>query len=355
MVTLAAMATITKTASGTWRVDIRRQGNPRVIKNFRLKRDAETWARRTEDEMVRGIYIHRTEAEQTSIADALDRYVKEVSIKKAPRTHAGEIKLARGITLRLGKYTLSTLTPKVLSSYRDERLKTVSANTVRLDLALISHLYTIAIKEWQIGIPSNPVMSISKPSPARGRDRRLVGDEKERLLAACDAHSNPILGWVVRIAIETAMRKEEILKLERSDVDLENRIALVRIDKNQEPRPVPLTEEAARMFDQAINREDRPLDTSLIFFGDPGQDGKRRFYEINKMWRNALVKAGIEGMNFHDLRHEAISILVESGMPDQFIMATSGHKTPAMMKRYTHIRAKDIVAKMDALGIGKRS
>ncbi|MBF0192501.1 MAG: site-specific integrase [Magnetococcales bacterium] len=345
---------MTKTESGTWRVDIRRRGHPRIIKNFRLKREGEAWARRTEDEMSRGVYLHRDSAEQTTIAGALERYLNEVSVKKAPGTHAREIKLARGLVQRLGNYTLATMTPNVLAKFRDERLKTVSSNTVRLDLALISHLFTIAIKEWQVGLPFNPVLNISKPAPARARERRLMGDEEERLLAACDAYSNPTVGWVVRIALATAMRKEEILKLRRSDVDLTHRIATVQIDKNQETRHVPLSADAVGVFERVFNRTVQPIDTDLLFYGDPGADGERDFYEINKAWRVILARAGIEALHFHDLRHEAISRMVEKGMPDQFVMAVSGHKTHAMLKRYTHLKPKDIVAKMDAIGFGKK-
>lgn len=77
---------------------------------------------------------------------------------------------------------------------------------MRLGLALLGHLYTVAIKEWGVGLPSNPVKNIRRPAPGPGRNRRLTPDEEFSILAAVDEHSNPMLGWIVRIALETGMR-----------------------------------------------------------------------------------------------------------------------------------------------------
>ncbi len=207
------MATLVKTPSGTWKAVIRKTGWPTCSKSFRTKRDAEDWARRTEDEMVRGVYIERSSSERMTLEKALNRYLAEVSPTKAPKTAKSEASSAKVLIPRLGKYSLAALSADILADYRDSRLaersrrKTlVSPNTVRLELALLSHLFTVAIQEWRIGLPSNPVLNIRKPSPGQGRDRRLSADEERRLVAAVNAHSNPMLGWIVRIAIETGTR-----------------------------------------------------------------------------------------------------------------------------------------------------
>ena len=84
---------------------------------------------------------------------------------------------------------------------------------MRLELALLGHLFTIAIKEWRIGLPWNPVLNIRRPAPGPGRNRRLTPDEEKKLLKAVDEHSNPMLRWIVRIALETGMRASEIVTL----------------------------------------------------------------------------------------------------------------------------------------------
>lgn len=94
------------------------------------------------------------------------------------------------------------------SEYRDERLEAgKSASTVRLELSLLSHLFTIAIKEWRVGLFYNPVANIRKPAPAKGRNRRLTADEEKALFKACDKHSNSMLGSIARIALYTGGEK----------------------------------------------------------------------------------------------------------------------------------------------------
>ncbi|MDX9897055.1 MAG: site-specific integrase [Desulfofustis sp.] len=349
------MATITKTPSGTWKATIRRRGWPTQAKTFRLKKDAEDWGRRTEDEMIRGVYIARAPGERMTVAAALNRYLVEVTPTKRPTTQAREPGRARQLIASLGDYAMAAITQEIVARYRDERLaEGKSNNTVRLELALLGHLYTVAIKEWGMGGLTNPVSQIRKPSPGAGRNRRLTGDEQARLLAACRKHSNPKLAWIVELAIETAMRAGEIESLRRGQVDLNRRIIRLDETKNGTARTVPLTRRAVEVLREVLD-DVRPIDTDLLFWGELGQrkaDGKRtrKPYVWRVSWAEALERAGIEGLHFHDLRHEAVSRLVESGLGDQQVAAISGHKSMQMLRRYTHLRAEDLVEVLDQIG-----
>lgn len=158
-----------------------------------------------------------------------------------------------------------------------------------------------------------------------------------------------MLGWIVRIALETGMRSSEITTLRRSQIDLDRRVVRLRETKNTTSRTVPLTNEATRLFRQALANPIRPIDTDLVFFGEPGKDGKRRPYQFNPMWNRIKKEVGIHDFRFHDLRHEAVSRLVEAGLSDQEVSSISGHKSMQMLKRYTHLRAEDLVEKLDKL------
>ena len=342
------MPTITKTPSNTWKAIIRKRGWPTTIKTFRTKRDAQDWARRTEDDMVRGVYIDRAGSDRILLKDALDRYLREVSSTKRSTTAYAEGHKAKALKQSLGAYSLAAVTPDLVAQYRDKRLEVgKSNNTVRLELALLSHLFTIAIKEWRVGLFYNPVSNIRKPTPGKGRDRRLSKDEETSLFQACDRHSNPMLGWITRIALYTGMRAGEIKSLTRAQVNLEKRTAHLTETKNGSARTVPLTRKATEVFRAALNHPVRPLDTDLLFWGEPGRDGIRRPYEFRPAWVRTLKKANIKGLRFHDLRHEAVSRLVEAGLGDQEVSAISGHKSMQMLKRYTHLRAEDLVARLD--------
>ena len=349
------MATLVKTPSGTWKALIRKTGWPTVAKTFRTKRDAEDWSRRTEDEMVRGVYIQRSGSERMTLEAALSRYLSDITPTKKPTTQRGEINKAKKLIEHLGKYSLAALSAEIIAGYRDKRLSepgrggNISNNTVRLELALLSHLYTVAIQEWGLGLSFNPVLNIRKPSPGEGRDRRLSVEEERRLLTAVNNHSNPMLGWIVRIALETGMRSSEITSMRRHQVDMNKRVARLSDTKNESSRTVPLSKWATDTFQAALNNPIRPIDCDLVFFGEPGKNGKRRPYAFTKTWGLLKTKLGMPDLRFHDLRHEAVSRLVEGGLSDQEVSAISGHKSMQMLKRYTHLRAEDLVCKLDQL------
>ncbi len=129
-------------------------GWPTNAKTFRTKRDAEDWSRRTEDEMVRGVYIQRCGSERLTLEKALQRYLREVSPTEKPTTQQAEATKAQQLIQHLGKYSLAALLSEVIANYRDTRLGSLtnrgnptSNNTVRLELALLSHLFTVAIQE----------------------------------------------------------------------------------------------------------------------------------------------------------------------------------------------------------------
>jgi integrase len=155
-----------------------------------------------------------------------------------------------------------------------------------------------------------------------------------------------MLGWAVRIALYTAMRQGEILSLTLDQVDLQRRIVRLNATKTGSARTVPLSRRAARVLRQAIAHPARPKGVVLVFYGEPGKDKKRRPYTISKVWSNTLQRAAISDFRFHDLRHEAVSRLVEKGLSDQEVVAISGHKSMQMLRRYTDLRAEDLVEKL---------
>ncbi|MGX2041500.1 site-specific integrase [Methylocaldum sp. MU1018] len=309
--------------------------------------------------MVLGIHIQRAPAERMTVQAALQRYLSEVTPTKRPSTQAAERRRAAILIEKLGKYSLIALTPEIVAQHRDNRLAgdfgdngeriPRSNNTVRLELALLGHMFTVAIKEWGLGLTYNPVLNIRRPAPGPGRNRRLSADKEKRLLEAVADHSNPMLRWIVGIALETGMRSSEILTLRRNQVDLERRIVRLLETKNTTPRTVPLTLGATELFRQALNNPIRPIETDLIFFGEPGKDGHRSPYQFNAVWTRLKKELGLEDFRFHDLRHEAVSRFVEAGLSDQEVAAISGHKSMQMLKRYTHLRAEDLVEKLERL------
>lgn len=179
------MATITKNSAGNWKGVFRKKGWPTATKTFRIKKDAQDWARRTEDEMVRGVYIDRAPSGRMPLRAAMVCYLTEVTPTKGTTSIPRKKNRANILLQELGDYSLAAITPQLVADYRDRRMTTPSprtgkllgGNTVRLELALLSHLFTVAIQEWGIGLTHKPVAFMRKPKLPRARDRRITKEQ----------------------------------------------------------------------------------------------------------------------------------------------------------------------------------
>lgn len=299
--------------------------------------------------MVRGVFIERASASQMTFSAAIDRYLAEVTPTKHENTQRIERRRAEALRSVFGKYSLAAINIDLIAKFRDARLaQGKKPDTVRLDLALLGHMFSTAIREWRLGLIQNPVANVRKPKVSKGRDRRLSVSEERQLRRAVAEYANPMLQWIFEIALETGMRSSEITGLTMAQVDVRRRIVRLAHTKNESARTVPMTVHAKDVFAVALANPVRPPDCDLVFFGEPGRDGRRRPYNFNKAWLTIKANLGIHDLRFHDLRHEAVSRLVEAGLSDQEVSAISGHKSMQMLKRYTHLRAEDLVSRLDA-------
>lgn len=276
-----------------------------------------------------------------SLLIALDKYYQTVSVHK--RGYKQEFYRANVIKKHpLVQKNMDSITTVDIASYRDDRLsqinpntgRSISGNTVRLELAHLSALFNIARVEWGT-CKTNPVEHVRKPKVSSGRDRRLTSTE-ERRLSRYFKERQLHLHIIFHLAIETAMRQGEILSLRWENVDLQLGVAHLPETKNGTSRDVPLSKKARNML-QLI-----PAQISGPVFSYTS-DG------FKAAWRTAWLTLGIENLHFHDLRHEAISRLFELGTLNVMeIAAISGHRSMNMLKRYTHLRAYQLVRKLDA-------
>ena len=142
------MATVEKRGK-FWRVKIRRRGYPEQTRSFDVKLHALRWAREIENEMDRGVFIDRTEAERNILGDVLSRYVREVTPHKRGALPE-ESRLLALIQRPIAQIKMTTLSGVHVARYRDARLTEVSPATVNKELNLISHAIDTACREWGI-------------------------------------------------------------------------------------------------------------------------------------------------------------------------------------------------------------
>lgn len=333
----------------SWEVSVNKKGFPRRSRTFNTKADAEKWARQIEAEMDRGVFVSRKEAENTTLSEALDRYEREHNVKKV-RQYTSLVNHWKRSTL--AKRSLTQIQGKDIAEYRDKRLhgdkengiKPVGPQAVLHEIGLISRLYNIAVKEWGMGGLINPVSQIRKPKMPRARDRRLLSGELEKIT---EASESPLLADIVRFAIETAMRREEISRMKWDHTDLKKKVLLIPKTKNEEPRRIPLSPEAVRVLDQIPRRFDgdvwgiRPNSITQAFVRAVTR--ARTIYEKECEEKGQKPDpAFLVDLTFHDLRHEATSRFFEKGLNPMQVAAITGHKTLQMLKRYTHLKAEDL-------------
>ncbi len=320
----------------TYRVKVRLKGHPTEHATFRRKTDAQRWAQSIESAIREGRHFKTTEAKRHTFNDLAERYLREV-LPDRPRNALNTRRHLGYWQAKLGRLTLADITPALISQYRNELLagetprKTLRSNaTVVRYLATISHAFNVAMKDWQ-WVNDNPVSKISKPRQARGRERFLSDEERERLLQVCRQSPSPYLYTVVVLAISTGMRRGEIMNLHWKDVNLKDGIVILSRTKNDTSRAVPMGTLACSLL--ADLHKQRRTDTPLVF---PGLFPSKPV-ELKKPWEAAVKTAKLEDFRFHDLRHTAASYLAMNGATTVEIAAVLGHKTLAMVKRYSHL------------------
>ncbi|MEK8626344.1 site-specific integrase [Escherichia coli] len=276
-----------------------------------------------------------------SLSRALDKYLKTVSVHK--KGHQQEFYRSNVIKrYPIALRNMDEITTVDIATYRDVRLaeinprtgKPITGNTVRLELALLSSLFNIARVEWGT-CRTNPVELVRKPKVSSGRDRRLTSSE-ERRLSRYFREKNLMLYVIFHLALETAMRQGEILALRWEHIDLRHGVAHLPETKNGHSRDVPLSRRARNFLQMMpVNLHGNVFDYTVSGF--------------KNAWRIATQRLRIEDLHFHDLRHEAISRFFELGSLNVMeIAAISGHRSMNMLKRYTHLRAWQLVSKLDA-------
>lgn len=253
---------------------------------------------------------------------------------------------------------LISLTSTDIAGWRDERLTAgKAADTVIYELALLHRVLEYARRERGVLLAGgNPVSDVRRPRRGPGRDRRINWRECVRLARAARvpdrdfdpaAARNRWLWPLLLLALETGMRRSELLRLEWRDISIPQKTAHLRETKNNKTRTVPLSRHARRALDDlmqlAKNRremlEEPPrLDLMLVIPVSANA--------VKKAWQRCRQRAELPDLRFHDLRHEATSRLFEKGFNIMEVASITGHEDLKMLKRYTHMDAQRLAERL---------
>jgi len=308
---------------GKWQARVSRNGYPPQTKTFDSYNEAVKWSRSIEVEIDQGCFISPSHSNNLIFKDIISRYIVEICpTKRGGSTEA--IRLKANMRMKIASYSMNKITPRVMAEHRDLRLTQVAANTVIRELAYLSSIINHARREWGLTTP-NPCLLVKKPQMPAGRNRIIDLAEESRLIN----ESKPINGrnaWlmlVIIIALETAMRRGEILSLKWEHINLSKRTAYLPMTKNGSARTVPLSSKAVETLQampHSIDGRVFPLTHCALYAA----------------FRKACKRAKLDDLHFHDLRHTATTRLAEK-LPNVLELASvTGHKTIQMLKRYYH-------------------
>jgi integrase len=331
----------------SWRATIRRKGKY-ASATFDTKAEANAWAVQTEAAILKGASAQAA-AEMAAIpidgvpaTQAIKRYSDEVS----PNKRGGRWEQVRLHAMmrndRLFERPITSITGADLAEWRDKRLRKVSNSTVNRELCLLSSIFTFAMRECRMGLTFNPCSLVTKPRKPRPRSQRISQAEREQIIAALgwDGRSLPDTAgqWVafaLYLALETAMRKGEILSLRWSDLDFEARHAHLDLTKNGDERYVPLSKAAMALLriGEVGNRKAPVV---------PVQTGN-----FDKLFREAKQAAGLSHIHFHDSRREAATTMAPKLSNVLELAAITGHKSLSMLQIYYKPTPADLAARLD--------
>ncbi|MBO9535208.1 site-specific integrase [Herbaspirillum sp.] len=321
------MATISQ-YRGKWKAQIRMKGYPAQTKTFDTKSEAQAWGREVESQMARQQFSGSTSGQTMTVREMLQRYLDEVSVTKArPKD---DVSRAKPVFAALGDYRVHTLTSLNLSQYKAARLLSVGPQTVIHELNLLHRAYVIAASERGVVLP-NGIPKTRRPPMPKGRDMRVPPEVVDRIVASTES---PELKVIIRFAVETAMRRSEIMGIRWEHVNLARRSVYLPKTKTDQPRTVPLSTVALGLLEEM-----GPEKEGKVFSLAPDS--------VTQGFKRAAVRARMGDINFHDLRHEATSRLFEKGLNVIEVARITGHKTLAMLDRYTHLDVANLVQKLN--------
>lgn len=335
-----------KSGKVTWRVRVRRTVGPQLTKSFSTKKAGEEWARSVEHKLDVGDHVPSSEARKRTLAEAITRYLAvTLPQSKFQKNSAEQTRLLNWWKAELGDRPLVSITAATIAEVRDRlatepakhKGKPLSGATINRRITALSAVMTVAVKEYG-WITKNPISNVTRMPDSKGRERFLSAFERADLLDACARSDLAMLGPLVRLALATGARKGELLGLQWANVDLDRRVVRFLDTKNGESRTVPLALPAIEALKQW--RKGR-VPAGRVF--------PEQAHVIEIAWRAARDDAGLQDFRFHDLRHSAASYLAMSGASLMDIAAILGHKTLAMVKRYSHLSEQHTTAAVDRM------
>lgn len=292
------------------------------------RRLAESILAKIRVKMAEGRYFDTLQEQDRTFADMMERYLKERSVFKAPKSYARDQQALKHLLPVFGDKLMAEISPKLLAGYKAQRRAEGAAPaTTNKELQVVRHAFNLAEREWE-WCRENPMRKVSMERVHNEVDRWLTPSEEERLLTAAPQW----LREIIVFALNTGMRRGEILALDWQDVDFGRGTLVVMKSKNRARRTIPLN---STVFALLAAKQAASRTTEGLVFASCHETKIDESHLVRAFCR-VRERANLEDFRFHDLRHTFATRLAQKGVDLYKIQRLLGHKTGVMTQRYAH-------------------
>lgn len=343
------MPSITKLASGNWRAQVRRKGSYSAD-TFRRRKDAEEWALNTERCIDQGITPkQRPNGPAKTFGDLIDLHIHDLYEVGKPLRRS-KAAVMEALKLSLGGVKIAKLDRERLIDFGKRRAKQgAGPATLAIDLSFIrtvlSHsaaVHGIDVVAEDVRLARIALSRLGLIGKGIERDRRPTPDELDDLIEHFESNPRQLIpmGRIIRFAVATAMRQEEICRIEWSDVEMKKKI--VQVQDRKDPRHKDGNHQKVPLLNLTGYDAWQVLLEQRIVTRAQGRVFPHNSRSVGAAFRRACGLLEIEDLHFHDLRHEATSRLFEAGLTIEKVALVTGHKDWKMLRRYTHLKPEDL-------------
>ena len=325
------MATLRR-RMGKWEVRVRRYNNKTISKTFIQKEDANKWARETETQIEKGLYEDLSQANSITLNELMQTYYRDITVTKLGCTQE-KYKIDKLCRQHIAKLKLAKLTPIQIRKFQDQCLLIYNPSTTNKYITLISVAIKHARTMLGIYLPSNPCDFIKRLKEPEFKVDIIEPEEEKLLLIEAERSKANWLKLAIMLGVDCGMRRGEIIKLRRENVNFVNATATLLETKNGSSRSIGLSPRViSEMRKLPINIDGRAINC-------PSNNNFQHFYSQLQRWTGV-------NKSFHTTRHTFASRCAMNGWSIVEISAQGGWKNLSILKRYTHIKASYLSKKL---------
>ncbi len=331
----------TKKGGERWYIDYKDSGKRvrQVVESAKSRTEAVKVLQDKVSEAFNKVYNPDAKKSKTTFKELADSYLNDYA-KICKKSWKDDMyRIEAHMRPFFGTFKLGDITPLSIEKYRAERLKMgVTKSTVNREITIMKKMFNLAI-DWKLTF-SNPVMKVKLFSEKDTKKEKILTREEEtKLFAEIPDYLKPIF----LVALNTGMRRGEILNLKWKQVDLSQRVIKVLYTKSGKDRIIPINDDLLNEFIVLVR-----LNCSNVYLFPNPKTGLP-YTEVKKSFKSACQRAGIEGLRFHDLRHTFATRLIQSGVDIITVRDLLGHFSVRVTQRYTHSNQNQMVAAVQSL------